>query len=357
MVPHPRPTVRQLIIGAIALLLAVILIARWVADWGLVTIHAKDQPLSTVIASISRQGGVRIESSLDPSKLVSMEVVKVTPATALATLASASDAGWRVVYLAAPTTASLNEAVLSLKATGKIDNWVTSYYPEPGGGWGGEYGQEIDPRSLAITIEGNDRDLGKLLDEASQKSGVMTAFPKDWSPLAALPKPTRVSKAISSIVNSAHGTLAEFFFLTEPPRRVGSGGGAGEGDRGPEESAEPKPYQPARFPMAVTATDHPPVNPAWVAQRQEAMIKKLPTEKQPEARKYQEETKAFFDSLKGLSRQERMAKVQDAMANSELGEKMMDAQLLRRAQQSPESRITRAVSYLNRKAATKAPSK
>jgi hypothetical protein len=214
-----------------------------------------------------------------------------------------------------------------------------------------------------ITLEGTDRDLGKLLDQAAQKSGVMTAHPKDWMPLAVLPKTASVGKALSSLVSSAHGNLAEFFYLTESSRRGWSAGGMGDGDGGSGGSAEPKPnapsvpYEPAHFPSAGTLTEHPPANPAWIAQRQESMIEKLPAEKQAQALQDQEAIKAFFDSLKGLTKEERMAKMQETFANSELGDKMMDAQLLRRAQQSPERRISRAVSYLNRKAAAKAPTK
>jgi hypothetical protein len=357
---------RQLYLGGIVLVLGALLISHWMANWGLVTIHAKDQPLTKVIASISRQGGVRMESSLDPSKLVTMDVVKVTPVTAIETLAEASDASWRVVYLAAPTKTSLNEAILSLNGTGKIDNWATSYYPDPGGGWGFEYGQVIDPRSLMITMEGTDQGLGKLLDEAAQKSGVMTARPKDWSPIAKIPKPASVQKAVSSLVSSAHGTVAELFFLSERPRHGWVGGALGDGDGGRDEPAaasaqrateparQPQPGTPAIGEPHQVATDRPHANPAWIEQRQRARIKKLPSDKQAEARKDSEERKAFFDSLKGLPREERMAKIQDMMANSEMGQKLQDAQLVRQARQSAEKRIARAVNYLNRKAAAKA---
>jgi hypothetical protein len=355
---------RQLYLGGIVLLLGILLIVRWIANWGLVTIHAKDQPLAKVMASISRQGGVRIESSLDPSKLVTMDVIKVTPVEALETLAGVTDASWRVVYLAAPTKIAINEAVISLKGTGKIENWDTSYYP--GGGWGAEYGQAIDPRSLAITMEGTDPDLRKLLDEAAQKSGVMTALPKDWSPTVMIPKPVSVRKAVSYLVSSAHGNVAELFFLSERPRRGWGGGGLGDGDGGPDGStiaaATQRPSEPSlQLPSGIPAigethgatTDSPHANPAWIEQRQMAQIKKLPADKQAEARKDSEERKAFFDSLKGLPREERMAKIQDMMANSEMGQKLQDAQLVRQARQSAEKRIARAMNYLNRKAAAK----
>ncbi len=349
---------RQLYLGCVALLLAILLIVRWIANWGLVTIHAKDQPLAKVIASIARQGGVRIESSLDPTKLVTMEVVKVTPVTALESLAEASDSSWRVVYLAAPTKISLNEAIISLNGTGKIDNWVTSYYPNPGAGWGAEYGQVIDPGSLAITMEGADPELGKLLDEAAQKSGVMTSLPKDWRPISKLPKPTSVRKAVASLVSSAHGKVAEFFYLSERRRRGWGGGGPGEGDGGPDgpngSNGSSGPAGPRPSEWGGSDETRPHANPAWIEQRQRAQIKKLPTEKQVEAQKDRAERKAFFESLKGLPPAERMAKIQEMMANTEMGQKMQDSQLVRQAQQTAEKQITRAMNYLNRKAAAKA---
>jgi hypothetical protein len=351
---------RQLALGVVALMLFILLVARWIGDWGLVTIHAKDEPLSKVISSIARQGGVRIESALDPTKLVTMDVVKVPPVEALETLAGIAEAGWSIVYLAAPTKNAINEAVLALNGTGKIENWVVSYYPSPASG--SDNGQVIDPGTLSITLEGGDPDLGKLLDEAAQKSGVMTALPKDWIVSAKLPKPTSVRNAISSMVGSVHGKVSEFFFLTERPRRVW-GGGPGEGDGGPEAprpSIAGVPSGGLPPPSGVSPADSlrgSIPNPEWIQQRQRARIKKLPKAEQEQAKKDMEERRAFFDSLKGLSPAERAAKFQDMMANSELGQKMQDSRLIQDAKQSAARRITRAVNYLNRKAAAKAPAK
>jgi hypothetical protein len=351
---------RQLALGVVALMLFILLIGRWIADWGLVTIHAKDQPISKVISSIARQGGVRIESSLDPTKLVTMDVVKVPPVEALETLAGIAEAGWRIVYLAAPTKTAINEAVLSLNGTGKIENWVVNYYQSPGWASGIDYGQVIDPRTLSLTMEGADPDLGKLLDEAAQKSGVMTALPKDWIASAKLPKPTSVRNAISAMVGSVHGKVTEFFFLTERPRR--SWGGLGEGEGGPDAprptiAAGPTGGPPSSGVLPAGDLRGPSPNPEWIQQRQLAKIKKLPTAQQEQAKKDMEERRAFFDSLKGLSPAERAAKFQDMMANSELGQKMQDSRLIQDAKQSAARRITRAVNYINRKAAATAPAK
>jgi len=350
---------RQLYLGGIALLLAVIMIARWVANWGLVTIHAKEQPLAKVIASIARQGGIRVESSLDPSKQVTMNVDKVTSVEALEILAAATESGWRLVYLAAPTKTALNNAIASLSGTGKIEGWNTSYYPGPGGN---EYGQVIDPRFLVIKMEGPDPDLAKLLDETAQKSGVMTVLPKDWTPTAKLPKSASVRKAVSSLIGSAHGKVAEFFFLNERRRHDWGGAGLGEGDGGSDGAIGARTSGTAGQQLGVTGEsehhapsgERPVTNPACMEQRQLAQIKKLPSDKQAQALKDSTEKKAFFDSLKGLTPQERVAKIQDMMANSELGQKMQDSRLVRQSQQTAEQRISRAESYLNRKAAAKA---
>jgi len=208
-----------------------------------------------------------------------------------------------------------------------------------------------DPRFLPITLEGPDPDLEKLLDEAAQKSGVMTALPKDWLPSTKLPKPTSVQNAISSMVGSVHGKTAEFFLLTERPRRSWDGARPAEGEGGGDSASGSRPSGSANqqpYPEGLHA------NPDWVEQRQLAQIKKLPADKQPQALKDRAERKALFDSMKGLTPEERRAKIQDMMANSEMGQKIQDAQLLRQAQQTAEKRITRAVNYLNRKAAAKA---
>jgi len=237
---------------------------------------------------------------------------------------------------------------------------VVNYYPGPGWASGSDYGQVIDPGTLSITLEGGDPDLRKLLDEAAQKSGVMTALPKDWIASAKLPKPTSVRNAISTMVGSVHGKLTEFFFLTERPRR--GWGGAGEGDGGPDAprptiAGGPYGGPPSSGVLPAGDLRGSSPNPEWIQQRQLAKIKKLPTAQQEQAKKDMEERKAFFDSLKGLSPAERAAKFQDMMANSELGQKMQDSRLIQDAKQSAARRITRAVNYLNRKAAAMAPAK
>lgn len=348
---------RLLFLGGVAALLAIILIAKWIGEWGLVTIHVKNTPVGKVMASIARQGHVRVEGSLDPLKPVTLDVDRVTPAEALDVLAIRTDASWRVVYLAAPGKADLDSALAQLRASTSVKNWTSAYYPATqwgGGGAGGgpalSSGEIIDPRSLEWKPEGPERGLSALLDEAAQKTGVMTMLPKDWSPTAQkLPKINRVGKTIPALVGSVRGKSLEFFLLAERPPRSG-------GDS-PQESGAP--VQEGGTPRQVETTpqDRPPPQAAkqeWMEQRQLAQIKKLPPARQAAAKKEMSERTAFFDSLKGLPYEERRAKVQAMMADPALAEKMQDARLLRDAQRTPEQRISRAVNYINRKNAAKA---
>jgi len=329
---------RFLYLGGVALLLLAILIIRWIHGWGLVTIHVKDAPISKVIASISMQGHVRVESSLDPMQLVSIDVDKVLPAVAVDILSIRADASWRVVYLAAPTRAVLNEAIIHLSKAGKIDDWATHYYPtlplET------ENGQVLDPRYLELKIDGPENGLFKLLDQAAQKSGVMTASPQNWLPsVQKLPQANQVRRVLTTLIKSAHGKSAEFFLITHlPQRRAGNESVTNDSSQSQPSEAGP------RF------GDFASMNPAWREEKQLAQIKLLPLSEQDAARKKLAERQALFDQLKGLSPEERRAKWQQMMSNPDNLQQMQDRQLLRQANQTSAQRINRAVNYLTRKA-------
>lgn len=328
---------RTLILWGVALLLFVLLITQWIGHWGLVTIHENNAPLGKVIASIARQGHLRIESSLDPIKTVSLDLDHVPAIEALDALAIRADASWRLVYLAAPTKSELTASLLSLKADGKVDDWTTYFYPIP---FGAESTAGIiaDPRDSTISLEGDDLSLSRLLNQAAQKAGVMTLFPKDWSPaLAQLPKPHQVGKTIADMVHAVHGKTDEFFFLTE------------RGDRRRPQGEAPPTQAPAQEQAA-----QPEMNPDWMEQRQLAQISKLPPEKQAEAKQEIRDHKALVAEMQKLSPEERKAKMQVMMSDPDRVEKFVDRMLLRDSKLSAQQRINRAVRYLNRKAAAQA---
>jgi hypothetical protein len=66
------------------------------------------------------------------------------------------------------------------------------------------------------------------------------------------------------------------------------------------------------------------------------------------------ERKAMFAGMQGLTPEQRRAKWQQMMANPDMLLQMQDQQLLRQTQRTPDQQITRAVNYINRKAAAQA---
>ena len=328
---------RLLLLSGMAAVLALVIVVRWISNWGLVTIHVKETPVSKVITSISRQAHVRVETSLDPTKVVSMDVDKVPLAEALEVLAIRLDASWRAVFLTAPGRPDLEAAILQLRESGKIEGWITAYYPERGMGIPDT--QAINPATLEWKAEGPELELPKLLDEAAQKTGAMTSLPKEWTPvLRRLPKPAAVGAAIAELAASARGKFATIYLLTERGQRGGPMG--------------PPPPVEALPDAAPRATPRPD----WIEQRQEAQIKKLPPAKRVEAKKEMDEAKAFFASVKDLPPEERRAKIQERMRDPAFADKMDEQRLQRDSKLTPQQRIQRAVNYLNRKAAQKASS-
>jgi len=326
---------RPLLLGIVAFLLFCILVFRWIANWGLVTIHVKDTPLAKVVASMAKQGHVRIETSLDPLRPVSLDMDRVPVAEALDALAARIDANWCLAYLGAPTKKELNAAQISLGGGGKVDGWTTYYYPMPFGMDNPALGS-VDPRYCALAMEGADHDFSKLMNEASQKAGVMTLFPKEWSPtISKLPKPEGVHTVIPSLIRSAHGKSLELFFLTDRGRR-----------ERPQGEAPPE--------MEKDSQQPPPMNADWLEQRSVARIAHLSPEKQAEAKQELTEHKALFVEMRKLSPEERRAKMRAMMNNPDQLDKMADRRLVRDAKLSADQRITRAVNYLNRKSSIQA---
>ena len=260
-----------------------------------------------------------------------MDVDKVPLAEALEVLAIRLDASWRAVFLTAPGKPDLEAAILQLRESGKINGWITAYYPDR---WmGTPDDQAMNPASLEWKAEGPEMELTKLLDEAAQKTGAMTSLPKEWNPtVRRLPKAAAVGAVIADLAGSVRGKVAAIYLITERGRRGGP--------MGPPPS-EPQPEETPR------ATPRP----EWIEQRQSAQIKKLPPAKRAEVKKEMDGAKAFFASIKDLPPEERRAKIQERMRDPALADSMEDRRLLRDSNMTAQQRIQRATSYLNRKAA------
>ena len=81
-----------------------------------------------------------------------------------------------------------------------------------------------------------------------------------------------------------------------------------------------------------------------------AEINKLPAAERAAALKEQEERKAFFESMRDLTPEQRDAKMQDFMSQPQNQERMDNATAARDSRRSPQQRMQRAKKYLDRKA-------
>jgi hypothetical protein len=337
---------RTVLLGGTAVLLAILLLARWISDWGLVTIHVEDAPLAKVTASIARQGHIAVETSLDPSMKVSMDADRVTAIEAVDQLAQITDSSWRAVIVAAPTKSEVAEGVSMLRAAPVPEGWDVHHYPVSPALVPDE--TVLDPGLMECGLEGPDTEVAKLLDQAAQKSGVMILIPKDWNAtISHLPATGATGKIVHELVRSARGRDASFYYLTARERRRRE-----EAPPSRDGSTEP-PTPSAQIPDSMTGTP-PPLRPAtkpeWLDQRIVARIKALPAEKQLEAKKEYEEGKTFRDSLRDLPPEERRIRMRERMSNPEIAERMGERFLLRESNKTAQQRISRAVNYLNRKA-------
>jgi len=352
---------RTLLLGGTVIVLAVLLVVRWISDWGLVTIHVQDAPLAKVTASIARQGHVTVETSLDPSTKVSMDADRVTVAEAVDQLAQVTDSSWRGGIVTAPTKLAVSQCISMLRAGPDPEGWSVFYYPLSPMMSPDE--TVMDPRSLLWNVQGPDREVGKLLDEAAQKSGAMIVMPKDWSATSPrLPGTAATASAVHELMKLVRGRDLTFFYLTARERRRWEDGPAEDRSR---ESSPPPPSSlsaPSSLAAPSTLTTQPAVAAArrpeakaeWMDQRIKATINTLPAFKQVEAKKEYEEAKAFRDSLKSLSSEERRQKMKERMTDPRFVEKMADRMLLRDSRRTAQQRISRSVNYLNRKASIQA---
>lgn len=382
---------RVLILSGIAALMAVVLVWKWVAGWGLVTLNVRDVPLAQALKSIERQGRVKIVTNADPSTPVTMLVEKVSAYDAIDTLALAIDADTRLAYVAAPDSRQIKNVLAAYAGGSNPGGWTvfaggfggrgggpreqgagnagpagaearprepqqTAQQPgqnrEPrasgdrgrgdmdGGGFGGWAGGETltDPRLISWKpSESEDKSLHGLLNQGSQKTGALFAAPEGWNPLIGkLPREGRTGKVTVSLIKSAKGAVEEVFLLTvQPPRpqtAAAEDGGRWEFTR-----------------TVFTPQRGGGRNPEWMAERVRAQIAALPEAQQAEAKKQMDEMRAFWESIRSLPEADRRAKMEEMMNRPEVQERMEERMNARDNKTTPQKREERMRRYIERK--------
>jgi hypothetical protein len=318
------------------------------SGWGLVTLDFRNAPLTKVLSSISRQGGIRIESNLDPATPVSIKVRRVPPLEALDIVAVRTEASWRLVYLGAPAKEPIEAVIADFRKGGETSGW-TAY---GGGGmgmmdWAGD--AVLDFRRVRWNPSGTG-DLREMLDEVSQKTGVMVAVPSDWNPAVRAPKPGALADAARALFKNAGGVSQEVFLLRRQLRRD-DGAETGEVAQGGSwigrSSMRPQPGQ--------EQTPRRSVAPEIIAERMEAQIALLPMAEQEQSRAYYQANRHFWQEIRSLPEDQRRNKIDEMMSRPEVVERMEDRRIAREAKMTPEQRINRSKRYWDRKMAAKKP--
>jgi hypothetical protein len=307
-------------------------------NWGLVTIHSENRPLAEIIRSIEKQGGVTVKTNMDGTTPVRMHVDKVKVAEAMETLSTLTESRWRLTYFVAADKGAISNALGTIAAGERPKDWKMLFIPAPS--VGPEPPVPPDPRRDAWEVKtAAEPTLQAYLQQASKHVSAAFLVPEGWNPpVKNAPKPGAITKALPKLVNAVNGQYQEVFMLTRGGRRDRGGDGPGDGD-GP------------RF------GDGGP----WGGFDREAMeeriqieINKLPPAARAEAQKEHNERKAFFEEMRNLPPEQRMAKIQDMMNNPAMEERMEKGMSARDARSSPQQKLDRARKYLDRKAQSKA---
>jgi hypothetical protein len=304
---------------------------------GLITLNFTDAPVSKVIASIERQGHIRLTSNVPPETPVTIQMKRVPLMDALETLAVRIEGNLRVVYTGAPTKARV-KAGLDELASGKFsDEWKVTWAPG-GGMFAGEV--PLDPRSLTVKPEaGEKNDLQSALQQVAIKSGVMAATPNDWNPDVKMPtKPASAATLVNQLIASSGGKVQESFWIVVRGGRGGPNGdsaGQGGGNRGGQ-AGGPRGGREG-------------INPEWMAQRAEAAIAQLPPEEQKVAKADFDEMRKFWEEVRALPEDQRRPKMEEFFNRPDVQDKMEQRQEARDSRHSPQQREARMSKYLQRK--------
>lgn len=328
----------------------VVLLALWgawqlYAGWGLVTLDVRDAPVGQVLSSISRQGGIEIASNLDPDTKVTLQVKRLPPVEALDIVAVRTGASWRLAYLGAPDQAAVNRALADFRSGQEAAGWTSR-------GAGGfsmvqpESGEALDLRRVQWNPSGGGL-LHDLLQDASEKTGVLLAAPTDWQPGVDTPPPAGpIAAAAPQLFRKAGGVSREVFLLRG---RGGSDEEPAGGERGGNWIGR-APERPDAGARGGGWMGRMMGDPAKMAERVEAQIALLPTGEQPKARENFAMMREFWQSVRDLPEEQRMAKAREFFTRPEVAEAMENRRLSRWAKMTPEQRIERTKNYWERKA-------
>lgn len=333
---------KALLFAGVLAICATVVIWRWISGWGLVTIRAEKTPLSKVIKSIERQGGVRIVTNADPATPVTLYLDRAPVFEAIDTLAIRVDGDARLAFIAAPDRKQIADVLAAFTTGANPGGWTVLSAGFGGGGMMNSGETVIDPRQINWKMSDvPDRNLQTILNQGAQKTGALFATPKAWNPLIGrLPAAEKAGKMAAAAVSAAKGKLEEIFLLTIRPPRPEGERNAGEGGGPGRWESQLTVLSPARGNRG---------NPEWMAERAQAQIALLPPAERQEARSQFDEMRKFWESVRNLPEEERRAKMEELMSRPEIQEKMEERMAQRDSKRTPEQREQRMRRYIERK--------
>ncbi|MCX7868574.1 MAG: hypothetical protein N2322_01360 [Terrimicrobiaceae bacterium] len=336
---------------AAAALLAVVLLWRWIAGWGLVTVNFVEAPVSKVLAVMQRQTGIKILTNAPPETKVTLRVQRAPAFEALDLLAARMDGDLRLVFSLAPSRAAARAGLEALNASFRPEGWrvISAGWGGRGGGGFGVGDSAVDLRRVSLTPSAqDDLSLEAFLNQAAAKSGAAFVIPQDWNPaLSKLPRRGTVGQVAAAAARSARGHLAQAVIITARPDRAefaergGQPGPPGQERGGPQGGG-------GQGGESWRQRSGPP-NPEWLAERVEAQIALLPKDEQAQARQDFQQMRAFWEEVRALPEDQRRAKFEEFMSRPEVQERFEERMAARDMKRSPEQRAQRYKRYVERK--------
>jgi hypothetical protein len=335
------------------LTIAVLALANGTYHWwrgrSLITIHCEDWTPSKVVKQIERQGGIVLKTNLPEDLKIRMHVDKVPVSEALETLATVVEARWRLAYIFAPTLPEAHAALAGLVAGQKPEGWKQLFIPlfmpvtE-------ETGPAPDPRADQWIVKPADKpEFQAYAMQAAESVDAAFAFPESWNPaVTKAPSAGPIGKAAPALAKAAGGRVLEVF-VVEKRARDFAGGPPRDGDGPPDRDGGSR-FGSGRRGGDRSDADRDKMREAF-AQRAQAEIDKLPADKRAVAQAEYDTRRKFFEGMRDLSPEERKAKMEEFMSNPANQDRMDQRMSDHMARMSPDQRVQRANTYVQRKEA------
>ena len=328
-------------------LLALLWLGLWISSWwGTITLDFEKKPLATVLRSFTQQSGLKVITDLDLTKPISIHVRRVPVSEALDALQSSAESRGRLVFLAAPDRAGLQNLISFLpRPDGKSGiqslEYRMPYMFIPGTE---ELPQWRDPRDQlwTPTSTASSSSLVSLFEDAAQKTEIRIFFPKDWNP--------KLTKSISSgplrsslpaLAKSARA-ISELAFLLPAPRS----------ENAPAPAAGSRP-SPERWDQRWSEGN--PLPPDAFSARLQSRLSGLPADQVKDAQlSAQDSVKQYRDWLT-LSQEEKEKKMQEMIQDPNRQQRGSDRFIRSMRMMNPDQRAQRYSRYNTQKESVKDP--